>query len=80
MIEVLSCKTPIISTDYLRGQREILAHGQFGQVVPVGGMTTLARAMETALAGDTPSPLSENWRPFEPNEVVAQHLNILMGS
>jgi glycosyltransferase involved in cell wall biosynthesis len=80
LIEALYCGAPIIATDCPSGPTEILADGRYGQLVPVGDVTALARAIETTLVSKTPDPPPESWRPFELKTVVNQYINMLWGS
>jgi len=77
LIEALCCGTPVVSTDCPSGPREILRDGQYGQLVPVGDVDGLARAIETALNSKAPSPPSESWRPYDLENVVNQYINVL---
>lgn len=79
LIEALCCGTRVVSTDCPSGPREILRDGKYGQLVPVGDVGALARAIETALADQTPSPPSESWQPYELQTVVAQYTKLLLG-
>jgi glycosyltransferase involved in cell wall biosynthesis len=54
LIESLACGTPVVSTDCPSGPREILDHGRFGPLVPIGDHAELAMAIEAVL--DDPPP------------------------
>lgn len=76
LIEALYCGPPIIATDCPSGPREILADGQHGLLVPVGDITALAQAIEVGLAGKTPRPTAESWRPYAVETVVDQYISL----
>src|SRR5690606_12347751 len=52
LIEAIEAGLPVVSTDCVSGPREILAHTQAGQLVPVGDHEAMARALLEALAGE----------------------------
>ena len=79
LIEALFCGVPIVSTDCPSGPREILADGKYGALVPVEDPSALAEALCAALAGQTPRPTPESWRPYELDTVVDQYVKILVG-
>ena len=80
LIEALCCGTPVVSTDCPSGPREILRDGQYGQLVPVGDVDELARAIEAALKNKAPSPPSESWRPYDLENVVNQYINLFFAN
>lgn len=80
LIEALYCKTNIISTDCPSGPQEVLAGGQYGQIVPMDDAAALADAMATALDGNGPKPTIESYAPYEMDTVVAQYTRKMLGS
>jgi glycosyltransferase involved in cell wall biosynthesis len=78
LIEALACGTPVASTDCPSGPREILDHGQYGPLVPVGDDAALARAIEDTL--DDP-PAGESLRAraglFTVERAVDSYLKLL---
>jgi glycosyltransferase involved in cell wall biosynthesis len=80
LIEALYCGVPIVATDCPSGPREILAGGKYGQLIPMGNTSALARAIETVLAGHISRPTRESWQPFELEIVVDQYIDTLLGA
>ena len=79
LVEALYCGAPIIATDCPSGPREILRGGQYGQLVPVGDVASLAQAIETSLDGATIRPPCESWQPFELETAVKEYIKVLLG-
>jgi glycosyltransferase involved in cell wall biosynthesis len=80
LIEAMFCGVPTVATDCPGGSREILAHGRYGRLVPVGDPNALAEALESALSGELAPPPRESWRPFEMNTVVDRYTEVLLGA
>jgi glycosyltransferase involved in cell wall biosynthesis len=78
LIEALYCGVPVISTDCPSGPREILADGQYGMLVPIQDPASLAEMIKLGLAGHTPRPSRESWRPYELETIVNQYINIFV--
>lgn len=49
LVEALACGTPVVSTD-CGGPREILQEGDYGDLVPIGHVDAMARAISQSLA------------------------------
>ena len=49
LVEALACGTPAVATDCRSGPAEILDHGRYGPLVPVGDESALADAMRRTL-------------------------------
>ncbi len=79
LVEALYCGVPVISTDCPSGPFEILRDGQYGQLVQVGNVASMARAMERMLDHTTPSPPRESWQPFELETAIDQYMRLLLG-
>jgi len=74
--EALACGAQVVSTDCRSGPEEILANGQYGQLVPVGDDVALADAILKAL--DHPLPedfLRQRGRSFTAATAARQYLD-----
>ena len=49
LIQALACGCPVVATDAPGGSAEILAHGRYGHLVPVGDVEAMAQAIEASL-------------------------------
>jgi glycosyltransferase involved in cell wall biosynthesis len=78
IIEALACGCPVVSTDCPSGPAEVLEHGRYGRLVPVGDDAALAAAIETTLH-DPPDPdgLRRRAAHFSVERTIAEYLQIL---
>ena len=49
LIQALACGCPVVATDAPGGSAEILEHGRYGHLVPVGDVEAMARAIQASL-------------------------------
>ena len=77
LIEALALGVPVVSTNCRNGPDEILNHGQYGRLVPVGDVEALANAVREALS-EPPSKVP--WhalRPFTFNAAVDEYIKLI---
>ena len=79
LIEALACGAKVVSTDCPSGPREVLADGAYGRLVPVGDSSAMAEAILDALASERRDTPAECLRPFLPETVIHQYLDVLNG-
>lgn len=80
LIEALACGSQVVSTDCPHGPAEILEHGKWGQLVPVGDDQAMAGAIERALSGEftvASTALCERSREFSSVTATSRYLAAL---
>jgi glycosyltransferase involved in cell wall biosynthesis len=78
LAEALACGAQIVSTDCLSGPSEILDHGKYGRLVPVGDAKALAAEIENALILPLPAGLMrERAKEFTVDVAVKNYLRLL---
>ena len=80
LIEAMACGCPVASTDCPSGPSEILDHGAYGPLVPVGDEGAMARAILSVL-GDPPEPSTLRARAaeFSVDRAADRYLEVLLG-
>jgi len=79
LIEGLALGVPVVSTDCDFGPREILAHGKYGTLVPVGDADALAEGVRQALCAGPSSLPVDALAPFGVETPVREYLRVLLG-
>jgi len=76
--EALTCGIPIVATDCPSGPAEILEHGKYGLLVPVGDPLALSNAIIETLDQPTPSYiLRQRAVDFSMDKIMPKYLDIL---
>jgi glycosyltransferase involved in cell wall biosynthesis len=77
LVEALAVATPVVSTNCESGPAEILDHGKYGSLVPVGDSQALAEAILKVLAGKS-KPVDLSWlNQFSLETITQQYLDLL---
>ncbi len=78
LVEALACGAQVVATDCPSGPAEILAGGQYGWLVPVGGPAGLASAIESAMQNPLPvDALKQRASDFHVDQITGQYLQVL---
>ena len=79
LIEAVALGVPVVSTDCESGPREILNHGKYGSLVPVGDIDALAAQMRVALNEPMMPIPREAWEEFTEEVAVENYLHYIRG-
>ena len=77
LIEAMALNIPVVSTNCKSGPEEILHHGKYGYLVPVGDSDTMAQSITSVLRGDHPSIDPGGLKQFELQGSVEQYLKLM---
>jgi len=78
IVEALTCRLPVVSTNCPSGPAEILENGHYGWLTPVGDAETLVVAMREALNATVDrEALKHRGADFSPERIAKQYLELL---
>lgn len=78
IIEALACGCPVVATDCFTGPKEILKNGRYGELVPVGDSTAMAKAIQRALEKKHDrQALKKRAMDFHADGIIDQYLEVL---
>jgi len=79
LVEAMACGTQVVATNCPGGPVEILEHGNWGQLVPVGDDMALARATMSTLVDPMVSPddLRERAKDFSPEKIAKKYVSVI---
>lgn len=78
LIEALAAGAPVVATDCPSGPAEILDHGRYGPLVPVGEVPALADAIDSVIASPpAPELIKQALARFRSDMVARQYLELM---
>lgn len=76
--ESMALGCPVVATDCPGGTAELLGHGKWGRLVPVGDARRMADAILATLADTNLPDISERATDFSPSKNAAAYLDVLL--
>lgn len=77
LIQAMAVGTPVVSTDCHTGPSEILEHGRWGKLVPVGDVEALAAAMVETLSSGLSPDVASRAQYYSLERAVLGYLSVL---
>ncbi|WP_264082486.1 glycosyltransferase [Nostoc sp. CENA543] len=77
LVEAMALGTPVVSTDCPSGPAEILNHGKYGLLVPVGDDAAMAEAIVKALSGNCPTVDTQWLEQFTFHTAMNKYIKLL---
>lgn len=78
LMQALACGTPVVGTDCAGGSAEILEHGKWGRLTPVGDPEAMAQAILAALDDECAPDVRRRAGDFAQRRIARQYLDILL--
>ena len=79
IVESMAAGTPVVATDCQSGPREILKDGEYGKLVPISDVDTLANAIVTSIQEThCAEALKQRASDFTIDKITSQYLNVML--
>jgi glycosyltransferase involved in cell wall biosynthesis len=78
LMQALACGTPVVTTDAVGGSAEIVEHGRWGRLVPVGDVAAMADAIDATLAASTHPDVRARAAQFALPRIARDYLRVLL--